>query len=297
MWGFLPVLIHDGFIMRWFGPENVVQWRVEYGGTGSAEGGVADRGWSERRGWGRIGWSRSINSRAQCPAFLHIFHLPVAQWDSWVFSSFTKATRQPNSEPAMSKSYSSAQTASSYRRTFGSGVGSSPMSSLFSNVGGGRSSASSHMSSRVYEVKSTSLPTYSSYRVSSGPLGAGLGSSTAMRTYSGEKLDFNLADAMNQDFLNTRTNEKAELQHLNDRFASYIEKVRFLEQQNAALTVEVEKLRNREGPGRVAEMYEEEMRELRRQIEAMSNQRARVEVERDNLADDLQKLKLRYVIG
>uniref|UniRef100_A0A673BAU9 Desmin n=1 Tax=Sphaeramia orbicularis TaxID=375764 RepID=A0A673BAU9_9TELE len=178
----------------------------------------------------------------------------------------------------MSKSYSaSAQSASSYRRTFGSGVGSSPMSSHFSSgsAGGGRSS--SHMSSRVYEVKSR----------------AGYSSSSAMRTYAGEKLDFNLADAMNQDFLNTRTNEKAELQHLNDRFASYIEKVRFLEQQNAALTVEIEKLRGREGPGRVAEMYEDEMRELRRQIEALSNQRARVEVERDNLADDLQKLKLR----
>lgn len=148
------------------------------------------------------------------------------------------------------------------------------------------------MSSRVYEVKSGSLPSYSSFRAS-GAGGAGYGSSSAVRTFSGEKLDFNLADAMNQDFLNTRTNEKAELQHLNDRFASYIEKVRFLEQQNAALTVEIEKLRGREGPGRVAELYEEEMRELRRQIEAISNQRARVEVERDNLADDLQKLKLR----
>lgn len=194
----------------------------------------------------------------------------------------------------MSKSYSSStQSASSYRRTFGSGVGSSPMSSLFSSLGGGRGSASSHMSSRVYEVKSSAVPSFSSFRVSSGAGGAGFGSSTAVRTYGGEKLDFNLADAMNQDFLNTRTNEKAELQHLNDRFASYIEKVRFLEQQNAALTVEIEKLRVREGPGRVAELYEEEMRELRRQIETLTNQRARVEVERDNLADDLQKLKLR----
>ncbi|MEQ2189329.1 hypothetical protein GOODEAATRI_024238 [Goodea atripinnis] len=194
----------------------------------------------------------------------------------------------------MSKSYSSsAQSASSYRRTFGSGVGASPMSSLFSSLGGGRSSSSSHLSSRLYEVKSTAVPSFSGFRVSSGAGGAGFGSSTAMRTYSGEKLDFNLADAMNQDFLNTRTNEKAELQHLNDRFASYIEKVRFLEQQNAALTVEVEKLRVRQGPGHVAELYEEEMRELRRQIEALTNQRARVEVERDNLADDLQKLKLR----
>lgn len=189
----------------------------------------------------------------------------------------------------MSKSYSSSsQSASSYRRTFGSGVGSTPMSSLFSSLGG-RGSSSSHMSARVYEVKSSGVPSYTSYRAG----GAGLGSSTAMRTYGGEKLDFNLADAMNQDFLNTRTNEKAELQHLNDRFASYIEKVRFLEQQNAALTVEIEKLRVREGPGRVTEMYEEEMRELRRQIEALTNQRARVEVERDNVADDLQKLKLR----
>ncbi|KAM4558070.1 desmin a [Odontesthes bonariensis] len=194
----------------------------------------------------------------------------------------------------MSKSYSSsAQSASSYRRTFGSGVGSTPMSSMYSSLGGGRSSSASRMSSRVYEVKSTGAPSYSSFRASSGAGGAGFGSSTAMRSYGGEKLDFNLADAMNQDFLNTRTNEKAELQHLNDRFASYIEKVRFLEQQNSALTVEIEKLRGREGPGRVADLYEEEMRELRRQIEALSNQRARVEVERDNLADDLQKIKLR----
>merc|ERR1712168_1057002 len=105
-----------------------------------------------------------------------------------------------------------------------------------------------------------------------------------VRSYGGlggEKLDFSLAEAMNQDFLHTRTNEKVELQHLNDRFASYIEKVRFLEQQNSTLVVEIERLRGRE-PTRIPEMYEEEMRELRRNAEAMSNQTARVEVERDN---------------
>ncbi|XP_030199963.1 desmin a [Gadus morhua] len=197
----------------------------------------------------------------------------------------------------MDKSYSSsAQSASSYRRTFGSGVGSTPMSSMYSSSGG--AGRSSHMSSsRVYEVKSGHMPSYASSLRSSGRAAGGgggaYGSSSAVRTYSGEKLDFNLADAMNQDFLNTRTNEKAELQHLNDRFASYIEKVRFLEQQNAALSVEVERLKGREGTGRVAEMFEEEMRELRRQVEAVTSQRSRVEVERDNLADDLQKLRLR----
>ncbi|KAF1382438.1 hypothetical protein PFLUV_G00143790 [Perca fluviatilis] len=240
-----------------------------------------------------------VNLQIAALSVWHFFTSFLSQLPSGTFGSqhlkrLHPTTSQPYSKPAMSKSYSSsAQSASSYRRTFGSGVGSTPMSSLFSSGGGGRSASASHMSSRVYEVKNVGIPSYSSYRVSSGAGGAGFGSSAAVRTYSGEKLDFNLADAMNQDFLNTRTNEKAELQHLNDRFASYIEKVRFLEQQNATLTVEIEKLRGREGPGRVADMYEEEMRELRRQIEALSNQRARVEVERDNLADDLQKLKLR----
>ncbi|XP_051998224.1 desmin a [Xyrauchen texanus] len=184
----------------------------------------------------------------------------------------------------MSKSYSaSAETASSYRRTFGSGVGSS----IFTGRG---SSGSSRLSSRVYEMtKSSSAPIYSSQRASSSSYGSAM-----VRSYAGlgEKLDFNLADAMNQDFLNTRTNEKVELQHLNDRFASYIEKVRFLEQQNQALMVEIERVRGRE-PTRIAEMYEEEMRELRRQVDALTNQRSCVEIERDNLADDLQKLKLR----
>lgn len=158
----------------------------------------------------------------------------------------------------------------------------------------GRGSGGSHVSSRVYEVTKTSSasPGYSSYRASSygmPTLSAGIS-----RSYAGmgETLDFSLADALNQEFLQTRTNEKVELQHLNDRFASYIEKVRFLEQQNQALTVEVDRLRGRE-PTRIADLYEEEMRELRRQIEVVTNQRSRVEVERDNLADDLQKLKLR----
>ncbi len=187
----------------------------------------------------------------------------------------------------MSKRYStSAETASSYRRTFGSGLGSS----MFSGRAG--SSGSSRMSSRVYEVtKASSSPIFSSQRAS----GASFGGGSMVRSYAGlgEKLDFNLADAVNQDFLNTRTNEKVELQHLNDRFVSYIEKVRFLEQQNQALSVEIERLRGHE-PTRIAEMYEEEMRELRRQVEAVTNQRSHIEIERDNLADDLQKLKQRW---
>ncbi|KAM9235533.1 desmin isoform 3-T3 [Leptosomus discolor] len=185
----------------------------------------------------------------------------------------------------MSQSYSSSQRVSSYRRAFGGG------SPVFSRASfGGKGSSGSSVTSRVYQVSRTSaVPSLSSIRTTRV---------TPLRSYqsayqgAGELLDFSLADAMNQEFLQTRTNEKVELQELNDRFANYIEKVRFLEQQNALMVAEVNRLRGKE-PTRVAEMYEEELRELRRQVDLLTSQRARVEVERDNLLDDLQKLKQR----
>uniref|UniRef100_A0A8C1MSL8 Desmin b n=2 Tax=Cyprinus carpio TaxID=7962 RepID=A0A8C1MSL8_CYPCA len=191
--------------------------------------------------------------------------------------------------------YASSSSSSSYRRMFGGpGYLTPPMSRATFGRASTGGSGSSRASSRVYEVSksSTSSPGFSSYRASSYSmpnLSAGY-----TRSYGGmgETLDFSLADALNQEFLHTRTNEKAELQHLNDRFANYIEKVRMLEQQNQALVIEVERLRGRE-PTRIADLYEDEMRELRREIEMVTSHRSRVEVERDNLADDLQKLKLR----
>ncbi|XP_035295139.1 desmin isoform X5 [Cricetulus griseus] len=180
----------------------------------------------------------------------------------------------------MSQAYSSSQRVSSYRRTFGGApsfsLGSPLSSPVFPRAGFGTKGSSSSMTSRVYQVSRTS---------GSGAGGLGslrasrLGSTRAPSYGAGELLDFSLADAVNQEFLATRTNEKVELQELNDRFANYIEKVRFLEQQNAALAAEVNRLKGRE-PTRVAELYEEEMRELRRQEQ-------QVQVEMDMSKPDL----------
>uniref|UniRef100_A0A8C5QNJ1 Desmin n=1 Tax=Leptobrachium leishanense TaxID=445787 RepID=A0A8C5QNJ1_9ANUR len=180
----------------------------------------------------------------------------------------------------MSQSYSSSQRASSYRRTFGGGSPAFARASFGTKAG-----SSSSLSSRVYQVsRSAAAPSFSSFKASRV--------APVRHSYGADVLDFSLADAMNQEFLQTRTNEKVELQELNDRFANYIEKVRYLEQQNQILVNEINRLKGKE-PTRVSELYEEEMRELRRQVDILTSQRSRVEVERDNYIDDLQKLKQR----
>ncbi|XP_048102662.1 glial fibrillary acidic protein [Alosa alosa] len=74
--------------------------------------------------------------------------------------------------------------------------------------------------------------------------------------------------------------------------ASYIEKVRFLEQQNKMLVVELNQLRGKE-PSRLGDIYQEELRELRRQVDGLGAGKARLEIERDNLAADVATLKQR----
>ncbi|XP_018531762.1 vimentin A2 [Lates calcarifer] len=169
-----------------------------------------------------------------------------------------------------------------------------PHSSYKKMFGGERIAVRSGYSSRQF-----SSPIRSSARVSFGLSSAPtiyavktqrLRSSAAMPRLASENLDFSLSDAINSEFISNRTNEKAQMQSLNDRFANYIEKVRFLEQQNKILLAELEQLRGK-GTSRVGDLYEDEMRELRRQVDQLTNEKARVEVHRDNLADDIDRMR------
>ncbi|XP_072225659.1 glial fibrillary acidic protein [Leuresthes tenuis] len=108
----------------------------------------------------------------------------------------------------------------------------------------------------------------------------------------GDRLDFSADSLMKAQYKETRTNEKMEMMGLNDRFASYIEKVRLLEQQNKMLVAELNQLKGKE-PSRLGDVYQEELRELRRQVDGLTAGKARLEIERDNLAADVGTLKQR----
>uniref|UniRef100_A0A669BDG0 Glial fibrillary acidic protein n=1 Tax=Oreochromis niloticus TaxID=8128 RepID=A0A669BDG0_ORENI len=165
---------------------------------------------------------------------------------------------------------------SSYRKRFG------PQSSSSSGVRiGGLSS------SRLSWHGTPRNVTHSS-PVSRISLGS---SSTALLLGSPvDRLDFSADSLLKAQYKETRTNEKMEMMGLNDRFASYIEKVRLLEQQNKVLVAELNQLKGKE-PSRLGDIYQEELRELRRQVDGLTNNKARMEIERDNLAADVAALK------
>uniref|UniRef100_A0A673ZUN0 Neuronal intermediate filament family member 1 n=1 Tax=Salmo trutta TaxID=8032 RepID=A0A673ZUN0_SALTR len=152
---------------------------------------------------------------------------------------------------------------SSYRKIFGDAprssgrmsVGSSP-----SRLSGGYRSSGSH---RNYG--SPSMVTSSGYRKST---------------------------AVTNEMKIIRTNEKEQLQGLNDRFVSFIEKVHNLEQQNKVLEAEVTLLRQRHTePSRLHDLYEQEIRELRARVEELTHEKSQMHLDCVQMNEMLDRMK------
>ncbi|KAL0969544.1 hypothetical protein UPYG_G00228690 [Umbra pygmaea] len=103
------------------------------------------------------------------------------------------------------------------------------------------------------------------------------------------------ASSLHMELLSLRSQEKEQLVGLNDRFATYIDKVRHLEKQNRTLLAELEVLRRRHRePSRLQGLYEGEARGLRAAIEQEAGDKMRIEAERKHLKEMYVQLKERY---
>ncbi|KAI3352856.1 hypothetical protein L3Q82_019429 [Scortum barcoo] len=172
-------------------------------------------------------------------------------------------------------------SSSSYRKIFGDSprYASSPSRSAvsMSSRGGYRSSSLSRSN-----VSSVGSYTRKSARPSFSPMPL-------------ETFDLTQSSVLNNEFKIIRTNEKEQMQGLNDRFAMFIEKVRNLEQHNKVLETELSALRQRQTePSRLAELYQQEIRELRSQLDELNGEKSQLLIERDSIEDDLQKLRGKY---
>lgn len=104
---------------------------------------------------------------------------------------------------------------------------------------------------------------------------------------------FELSAALNGDPV--RNNEKEQLQGLNDRFASYIDKVRFLEEQNRQLEAEIQALKQQKvSQSLQSDAYDRELQDLRCALEQLHKEKAQIMLDTDHMDEDLQRIRERY---
>ncbi|KAF7660364.1 hypothetical protein LDENG_00283190 [Lucifuga dentata] len=109
------------------------------------------------------------------------------------------------------------------------------------------------------------------------------------------ELELSQAAQISTEFRTVRTQERAQLQELNDRFAGFIERVRELEQQNRALEAELLLLRQRHSePSHLRALYEQEARTLRAAVDEARAEQQAVLGQRERLEQTLSALQARY---
>ncbi|KAE8618718.1 hypothetical protein XENTR_v10009472 [Xenopus tropicalis] len=163
---------------------------------------------------------------------------------------------------------------SSYKKIFGDSPRSS--SHLYSTSS---SRAQSYRPREAY----TSISSYRKVSRSPGHLSS-----------AQDHFDLSQSTALSNELKIVRTNEKEQLQGLNDRFVTYIEKVHQLEQQNKLLEAEVTLLRQKHSePSRLSQIYEQEIRELRSRLEEQEQEKDQAELDYEHLGTCLQQLKMK----
>ncbi|KAM4557413.1 keratin, type II cytoskeletal 8-like [Fundulus diaphanus] len=92
-----------------------------------------------------------------------------------------------------------------------------------------------------------------------------------------------------------RSQEKQQIQVLNDRFASFIDKVRFLEQQNKILETKWSLLQEQTSVhSNINAMFEAYISNLHRQLDSLGNEKMKLEGDLHNKHDLLEDLKKKY---
>ncbi|MED6238908.1 Keratin, type II cytoskeletal 8 [Ataeniobius toweri] len=92
-----------------------------------------------------------------------------------------------------------------------------------------------------------------------------------------------------------RTQEKEQLKSLNNRFATFIDKVRFLEQQNKMLETKWSLLQEQTTTrSNIDGMFEAYISNLRRQLDGLGNEKVRLEGDLKNMQGMVEDFKIKY---
>ncbi|KAM9073199.1 keratin, type II cuticular Hb4 [Megaptera novaeangliae] len=92
-----------------------------------------------------------------------------------------------------------------------------------------------------------------------------------------------------------KKHEKEQIKTLNNKFASFIDKVQFLEQQNKLLETKWNFLQEQKcARSNLEPLFENYITNLQRQLDVVNSERARLEAERNSMQDVLEGFKKKY---
>lgn len=176
---------------------------------------------------------------------------------------------------------------------------------------GGSSKTTSYQTTSSMESDSTYRPVYKSQMtprnttfvqrtsMGGGPVNSSVISRSVQRSMSygqpniAARVFSNITATGVNNVRESRVQEKKDMQDLNERFANYIEKVRFLEAQNRRLADELEKLKSKWGKetSAVKAMYQAELDEARRLLDEAEKEKARLEIRCSSLEEQIDELR------
>nr|XP_046257897.1 keratin, type I cytoskeletal 13-like [Scatophagus argus] len=152
--------------------------------------------------------------------------------------------------------------------------------------------------SGISAVSLSSVPTFTGSRRGTSVYG-GAGGRNVKVSYASSSLGsgFDLAGALggNNNSFSVSGNEKVTMQNLNDRLASYLEKVRSLESANAQLERQIREWYEKQTPTvRDYSRYEAIIADLRRQISAATQDNARLMLQIDNARLAAEDFRIKF---
>ncbi|XP_062975807.1 keratin, type II cytoskeletal cochleal-like [Elgaria multicarinata webbii] len=128
-----------------------------------------------------------------------------------------------------------------------------------------------------------------------GGYGGGLPSPGIQEVVINQNLLTPLNLEFDSSFQKVRKEEKEQIKTLNNKFASFIDKVRFLEQQNKMLETKWSLLQEHKTTrSNIAPIFESYINNLRRQLDGLMNDKGRLEGELKNMQDLVEDFKSKY---
>ncbi|XP_053560990.1 keratin, type II cytoskeletal cochleal-like [Bombina bombina] len=119
------------------------------------------------------------------------------------------------------------------------------------------------------------------------------GSITAVTVNQGLLAPLNLE--IDPNIQRVRTEERNQIKGLNNKFASFIDKVRFLEQQNKMLETKWNLLQDQKtAKCQIEPLFEAFISNLRRQLDNLGCERTRLDAERNSMEETVEELKRKY---